>query len=97
MAQDSHNQLCEALEIPLRAIFTRGFVVRCLTSSTIKFIFSLEQIYGSSEFPINWDGRQQTLYRRKTVTSTVWIHHKYIIFAEIHLSLSDLKQSFTDK
>lgn len=40
MAQDSHNHLCGALEILLRAIFTRGFVVRCLV-----FLFSLADLW----------------------------------------------------
>lgn len=40
MAQDSHNHLCGALEILLRASFIRGFVVRCLV-----FLFSLADLW----------------------------------------------------
>ena len=38
-----------------------------------------------------------TFYGRETVTSTIWIHHQHIIFAEVYPTLSDLKQSFTTK
>ena len=47
MAQVSHNHLCGVLEIHTWTIFKRGFVVRCLTSSTIKFAFSIYLTYGS--------------------------------------------------
>ena len=40
MAQDSHNHLCGALEILLRASFIRGFVVRRLV-----FLFSLADLW----------------------------------------------------
>lgn len=50
MAQDSHNHLCGALEILLRAIFTRGFVVRRLV-----FLLSLADLWKLS-FQLIWMG-----------------------------------------
>lgn len=51
MAQDSHNHLCGALEILLRAIFIRGFVVRRLV-----FLLSLADLMEAQSFQLIWMG-----------------------------------------